>query len=123
MLCKVYIASPYTVGNPLENVRRSLSVAHDLRKLGFVPFAPLLSHYANEMYPETYDTWLREDFAWLRCCDAVLRLPGESKGADLEETHAKRAGIPVFKDMNDLIDWKEKQFASTPVQDSVLIGE
>ena len=32
----------------------------------------------------------------LEHCDAVLRLPGESTGADQDVTIAKRRGIPVY---------------------------
>ncbi|GAG05287.1 unnamed protein product, partial [marine sediment metagenome] len=33
---------------------------------------------------------------WLEVCDCVLRLPGESAGADLEVERAKELGIPVY---------------------------
>jgi len=108
MKIKVYIASPYTKGDRLENVRRQVEVAHDLRKFGVVPFVPLLSHYAHEIQPEPYDIWLSEDFEWIAACNALLRLPGESKGADAEVTFAWRINIPVFYDVNELISWKEK---------------
>jgi hypothetical protein len=106
-MIKVYIASPYSIGNKLENVRRSVAVAHELRRYRLCPFMPLLSHFANEIQVEPYETWLREDLEWLRQCDAVLRLDGESAGADREETLAKRLNIPLFKEIADLLDWAE----------------
>lgn len=36
--------------------------------------------------------------------DALLRLPGESLGADLEVQRAEEIGIPVFKTIADLIN-------------------
>ncbi len=35
-------------------------------------------------------------------CDAVLRIPGESKGADQDVRIAKEKGIPVFYDISDI---------------------
>jgi hypothetical protein len=43
------------------------------------------------MTPRTWEEWLDYDKPWLLASDVVLRIPGPSKGADLEE-----AGIPVF---------------------------
>jgi hypothetical protein len=38
----------------------------------------------------------------LAMCDAVLRIPGESRGADLECDLARQMGMPVFTDVRDL---------------------
>ena len=35
-------------------------------------------------------------------CDAVLRLPGASRGADLDVARARELGIPVFTALEDL---------------------
>ena len=35
-------------------------------------------------------------------CDAVLRLPGASRGADLDVARARELGIPVFTDIEEL---------------------
>jgi len=35
-------------------------------------------------------------------CDAVLRIPGESRGADLECELARSRGIPVFDSIDDI---------------------
>lgn len=36
--------------------------------------------------------------------EGVLRLPGESLGADLEVARAEEQGVPVFKSIADLVD-------------------
>jgi len=100
---KIYIASPYTNGNQAENVRAQLDVFHLLLKAGYIPFAPLLSHFVEIVHPHLYDDWMVYDLAWLSVCDGVLRLPGESPGADVEVEHAKKLNIPVFYSINDLI--------------------
>jgi hypothetical protein len=38
----------------------------------------------------------------LQCCDAVLRIPGESRGADLDVAHALKLGLPVYRDVDEL---------------------
>ena len=38
----------------------------------------------------------------LQCCDAVLRIPGESRGADLDVAHALKLGLPVYGDVDEL---------------------
>lgn len=100
---KVYIASPYTIGNQLENTHRQIHVAEILMNNGIVPFTPLFTHYHHELHPRSNESWLEWDFEWLKLCDCVLRLDGESRGADEEEKYAKSLGIPIFYDINELI--------------------
>ena len=38
----------------------------------------------------------------LECCDAVLRIPGASRGADLDMARARQLGLPVYTDVNEL---------------------
>jgi len=92
----VYIASPYTVGDVALNVRRQIDCADELMNLGFIPFAPLYSHFQHMIHPRSYEDWMRIDLVWVAKCDAVLRLCGESKGARIEVCEAKELGIPVF---------------------------
>ncbi len=57
----------------------------------------------------THTDWLAIDLKWVEVADAVLRLPGESKGADMETHHARLHGIPVFTDVLDVLCWAENQ--------------
>jgi len=99
---KIYIASQYSIGDHALNTRSSLLVADELLKLGFVPFAPLLSHFWHFLSPKNWDTWLEYDIQWMLVCDCVLRVPGASKGADREVDIALTEGIPVFYNIKDL---------------------
>lgn len=99
---KIYIASPYTVGDVAINVRRQLEAAGLLIGLGHAPFAPLLSHFQHMFSPQPYEKWIEIDLVWLRSCDAVLRLPGVSKGADIEVMEAIRLGLPVFNSVREI---------------------
>jgi hypothetical protein len=38
----------------------------------------------------------------LECCDVVLRIPGESRGADLDVARARELGLPVYTDLSEL---------------------
>lgn len=104
---KVYIASPYTIGGQAKNVRRSLEVADRLRELGYLPFCPLLSHFWDMIFPHDYDYWMKMDLEWLMNCNVVLRLSGESKGADLEEVVATQYNIPVVYTIEQLEEWRQ----------------
>ena len=39
--------------------------------------------------------WMPDFLLWLASCDELVRLPGESAGADREVSEARRLGIPV----------------------------
>ncbi len=102
---KVFISSPYTLGDTAENVRRQHDAFRAIMDLGHVPFAPLFSHYQQIIHPVGYEDWLKWDFAWLEQCDAVLRLPGKSEVADRECEHADKNNIPVIKTRAELIEY------------------
>jgi nucleoside 2-deoxyribosyltransferase len=104
---KIYIASPYTIGDVAVNVRNQIEAADQLIEHGFAPFAPLYSHFQHMIYPRPYEQWMELDLIWLPACDAVLRLPGESKGADVEVKKAEELGIPVFATLYDVITYFE----------------
>lgn len=93
----VYISSPYSLGNKIENIHRQIKVAHLLMDEGLVPLAPLPgSHVMNGMKWRPYEDWMAVDLEHVARCDAVLRLKGESSGADREVAYAESLGIPVF---------------------------
>jgi hypothetical protein len=35
-------------------------------------------------------------------CDAVLRIPGDSRGADLDVLRARQLGLPIYTDVSEL---------------------
>lgn len=93
---KVYIASPYTKGDVAQNVKLQLDVTDELIDLGFCPFTPLYTHFQHMAHPRPYEDWIKLDREWVVACDCVLRLGGESSGADGEVELAKKHGKPVF---------------------------
>jgi len=105
----IYIASPYNIGDKLTNVKKSLEVANILMDKGFIPYAPLLNHFQDEMFPRPEKDWIEFDLRWLYKCDALLRLPGESKGADEEVRSANKVGTPIFYSIEELVKWSKTQ--------------
>jgi hypothetical protein len=102
MKTKVYIASPYTKGDVAINVKRQLDTFDQLMTLGYAPHAPLYSHFQHMAHPRPYTDWIAIDLEWVPACDVVLRLDGESSGADGEVAFAQQQGIPVVYSVAEL---------------------
>lgn len=99
---RVYIAGPYSNGDVTLNVRLAISVAHTLLDMGYVPYCPHLSHWMDLQHHRDYEDWMAYHLHWLPLCDVVLRLPGESPGADSEVARATELGIPVVYGIEEL---------------------
>ena len=117
---RVYIASPYTNGWMPTNIRLQIETADKLMDLGYIPYTPLLSHFQEIYSSRSEHDWLKIDFAFLKICDAILRLKPVGKdgkeipspGADQEEEIAKEHGIPIFyliEELNDHFKAKSTQ--------------
>ena len=110
----VYVASPYSLPDPVENTHHAIAAGERLDASGvitaYVPHMNLLWHI---VYPHDVDFWYGYDVAFLARCDALYRLPGESKGADDEEEYMAREGKPVFYDEDDVIQWAKEQLRAT----------
>lgn len=98
----IFVSSPYTLGDVSENVQRQVEMAHRLMDYGFAPIAPLLSHYLELWRSRPWEEWMEVDLELVSRCDALLRLEGESRGADMEVAEARRLGIPVYFDFEAL---------------------
>lgn len=99
----VYIASPYSNGDKEANVRRQIDVANELLDRGYIPIVPLLSHYWHMQTQQHYLVWMLIDLVLIvKAADYVLRLDGESDGADLEVFVASMRGIPIVHSLEEL---------------------
>ena len=96
---RIYVAGPYTKGDVAVNVRKAIEVATELLELGHTPFVPHLTHFWHLVSPQDYEVWTELDMAWLALCEAVLRLPGESEGADKECEWALANGLTIYMDV------------------------
>lgn len=100
---RVYIAGPYTQGDTAINVRTALGAAQELLLAGWAPYVPHLTHFWHLVYPGPYEHWAALGIVWLEVADALVRLPGESPGADREVAFARDHGIPVYDSVAALI--------------------
>lgn len=100
---RIYVAGPYTSPDVAVNVKRAMDVTNELLGYGFQPFCPHLSHFLHMASPQPYETWMELDLAWLEQCEALVRLPGASPGADREVARAQQIGMPVFRSLGALI--------------------
>lgn len=95
MSSRCYISGPYS-SDPIKGTEEALRVGTIAYANGFYPYVPHLSHFWHERHPMVYERWLELDLEWLEACDILVRLPGESKGADREVAHAQKLGIEVY---------------------------
>jgi len=113
----VYVAGPISKGDLVENCRRAHAAGLELLKAGMAAIVPHGScfwgndtlgrdAFRPEVLPHgtTHEDWYGMDLEIVRRCDAVLRLPGLSTGADLEAAEARRVGIPVYYSVADLLN-------------------
>jgi hypothetical protein len=102
----VYIAGPYTKPDPVLNTRAALILAAKLYEEGhMVPLVPHLTLLWNLVVPKPVEFWYAYDLHLVRRCDALLRMPGKSRGASVEVDEATRLNIPVFTNARKLTKW------------------
>ena len=99
---RIYIVAPYSKGETAINVRNAILAGDKLLEMGHIPFIPHLAHFWHYLSPKPWEVWLKIDQDWLRVCDALLRLPGESKGADREVILARSLGKPVYYSFEEI---------------------
>lgn len=91
----VYIASPYSNGSQAANVAKQMEAYIYLANMGYCPIAPLLSHFLEIYHSFKFSNWLEIDKKLISISDIVLRLDGESVGADIEVEYAKNLGKKI----------------------------
>jgi len=121
----VYVAGPISKGDLAGNVLKAHEAGMALLKAGLSPIVPhgncfwgnkvgfvgREACFAPEVLPAgtVIEDWYLADLPIVRRCDAVLRLPGESTGADLEVAEAVAAGIPVFGTVAQVAAWAAEE--------------
>lgn len=111
----VYVAGPYSAPERAEveeNIRRATDVGVEVARLGLYPLVPH-SMTADERYEEAqpYHWWIAATAALLRCCHAVVMVPGWefSSGACGEVDIALLRGVPVFMTVDALKAWAKRR--------------
>lgn len=80
----------------MAHLAEALQAMRELMRLGYAPFTPQLTFFLEPFMQADHDTWLSIDLPWVAVADAVIRLPGESRGADVEVEQAHLFNVPVF---------------------------
>ncbi len=102
----VYVAGPYTKGDVALNVRQACAVGRKIWSLGlFSPVIPHLCHLWHLIAPEEYEFWLSYDLSFLPYCKYLVRIPGESSGADGEMIDARNLGLRVWEPPEEFYKW------------------
>ncbi len=101
----VYIAGPLTTGDTFINVRAAALAASRLMQAGHAVIVPHLFGQIEMVDPvggDAWSVWMARCLTHLKHADCVLRLPGDSRGADDEVHFARHHGIPVYFDEQEL---------------------
>jgi len=112
----ILIAGPYRSGTGddpqkmAENLRRLEEASWPIFQAGHIPMIgewvalPIWQTAGGETIGDAlYDEILHPTAGRLIArCDAILRLKGESKGADNDVRLANELGIPVYYDVNEI---------------------
>lgn len=108
MRTKVYVAGPMRLGNRYDNIHLGIVTGRELVRRGYAPLIPHLTHFVDPDDSLGWEPWLEVDEAWLQHADVLLRLPGESAGADREVEFCLDYGIPVVNgDVDELEGWEQ----------------
>jgi len=98
----IYIAAPYTIPDPIENTHKACKIADELVKKGYVPVIPHLSFVWHLISPKETQFWYDYTMDLMKLCDAVLRVEGESMGADREVEMAQKIGMKVYYNIDEI---------------------
>lgn len=98
----IYLSAPYTKGDVAQNINRVIYTANHLLEMGYIPYIPHLNHLWHLITPHPSEVWMQIDLALLARCDALLRLDGESNGADIEVNTAKIIGMPIYYSLGEV---------------------
>lgn len=111
---KVYIAGPITRGDIRANVQAATDAFFSILAAGHAPLCPHWSVYANcDGVPDanprglTHKSWVDICLPWVEAADVVVRLAGESAGADIECNYARVNGVPVCYGLDSLFEYLE----------------
>jgi len=106
----IMISGPYSSGartelDRAENLRRMNEAAWEVFRRGHVPIIgvnlalPVIAAAGEHTYEELM---MPLSLALAERCDAVLRIGGDSRGADQEVEHLRARGRPVYRSMDEL---------------------
>lgn len=135
----IYIAGPLTKGNMANNINQATDAFLALVRAGFAPICPHWSAFSTRARYDAdldmtfavasangcglaHSEWLAVDFALVTAAECVLRLRGESLGAEMETKLARACGKPVFNTVEEVIAWGREQDAKNAAAAEAYTG-
>ena len=112
---RVYVAGPYGDTQPkeiiAENVRRADELGRLLLFRGHQVYVPhKMAHHWEDDPLLTLDMFRELDDSFItHWAEAIVRIPGESKGADWEMARARQLGLVVMPYINPASRTKETE--------------
>lgn len=91
----VYLSGPLSKGDRSLNVFQFMQAHELLMDAGFAVYNPGLTAMLPWAWEKKHEDWIASDLPLVEKSDFVLRLPGESVGADMETDHALKHNILV----------------------------
>jgi hypothetical protein len=103
----VYVAGPYTSPDPAENTSNAIWKANEIQDTfpEVLCLVPHLTHFWHFLSPKPWEHWIAYDLEVLSRCDALFRMEGESKGADIEEEFAISSDLVILKSIEEVRVW------------------
>ena len=106
---RVYVAGPISKGDVFDNIVRAIKAGRTMVQQGLAPYIPHFDAYmfawgdgsGQNTEEVSWNGYLEWDLEWVAQSEAVYRVYGESKGADLECSIASKLGIPIFYEHGD----------------------
>ena len=116
-MLRIYVAGAYSgpdVLSVLDNMRRGMRLGVLVLLNKMAPFTPWHDYHHKLQLREdeelTLNDYYQYSVAWLEVSDAVLVVPEgaeQSKGTQAELVRAEELNIPIFYDMDELIEYKK----------------
>ncbi len=99
----VYLSGPITLGDREHNFQQAAAAQKRLMAAGHSVINPMLTMRLPGAWEIPHAQWIAHDLPIIERCDAVVRLPGPSIGADTECQFALDNNIPVLDDLDQLL--------------------
>ncbi len=112
---RIFLAGPYTDDEPPEKIAENIAKATEVGKClalkGHYPFIPQTMLHGWERDKRfTVELFKEIDFAWLDFCDALYFI-SESPGANVERELARKKGLQLFDNLEQVPDVRNPRAA------------
>lgn len=114
----LYISGPISLGDRTKHVAAGYRWEAWAMQNGFAPINPICTTVAPFAWEDwaNHDLWMQRSLTMVSVSDVMVRIPGESLGADEEVAYATAHKIPCFlptklfskRVRQDLLQWKEE---------------